>query len=471
MERFISARTIGVLLFFCPSLALAEPAFRVGFAERDITPDPKKRTVYLAGFGHNRQATGIHDRLTARAWVIQTDRQKLAFVSLDLIGFFLANVERVRNRLPNFDYVLVSSTHNHEGPDTLGLWGPNPFRSGVDASYLQMVEAQVAAAVLQAEKNLQTATARIGTVPLPHLIHDNREPYIKHDELVALEFFDSAQKRLGAVVQWNSHPETLGSRNTQISADFVGYTVKHLQHRLDVPVVYFTGTVGGLMTSLKTEIKDETGKLLADGTFAKTKRYGELVADAAEKALKNAKPIQLTPIRFRRAKVFIPIDNRLYLLGRQLKVLKRQAFVWTGNPEQAEPAKPADVEKRLCLQTELACLYLGELGIAAIPGEIYPELVLGKVQNPVDPGADFPDAEIEPAIYSQLRGKHRMLIGLANDEIGYIIPKRQWDAIPPYCYGRKKSQYGEINSVGPEAAPILCGAFRRIAQNLAKDQK
>ena len=92
-----------------------------------------------------------------------------------------------------------------------------------------------------------------------------------------------------------------------------------------------------------------------------------------------------------------------------------------------------------------------------IPGEIYPELVLGKVQDPVDPGADFPDAPIEPAIYGQLKGKHKMMIGLGNDEIGYIIPKRQWDEKAPFCYGLKKAQYGEENSVGPDTAPIICG--------------
>jgi hypothetical protein len=114
------------------------------------------------------------------------------------------------------------------------------------------------------------------------------------------------------------------------------------------------------------------------------------------------------------------------------------------------------------MRTEVGYLRLGELEVAAIPGEIYPELVLDKVQTPPDPGADFPKAPVEPAVYKQLRGPHRMLIGLANDEIGYVIPKRQWDEKPPFCYGRTKSQYGEVNSLGPDTAPLLCGAFRDL---------
>ncbi len=96
------------------------------------------------------------------------------------------------------------------------------------------------------------------------------------------------------------------------------------------------------------------------------------------------------------------------------------------------------------------------------PGEIYPELVLDKVEDPAVPAPTSPTLPIEPAIYKQLNGPYRMLIGLANDEIGYIIPKRQWDEKPPFCYGRKQAQYGEGNSLGPDTAPLVCEAFRKL---------
>ncbi len=411
---------------------------RVGFGEAEITPKVGgDKPVYVAGFGSNRKATGVHDPLMARAVVLQHGSQKVAIVALDLVGFFLPNVERVRKALPGFSYVMVNSTHNHEGPDTLGLWGPTPFQSGVDPVYVAFVEKQIVAAIKAAETALNPAKARIGSIKAPELLHDGREPYVKHDDLVVLEFRDG-DKTTGLVVQWNCHPETLDSKNTLLSADYVGYTVKHLKEKYRCPVVYLTGTVGGLMTSLKVEIKDASGKPLADGTYEKTERYGVLLGEAAEKAIKAAKPIELTPLEVRTRSLFLPIENKLYLAARQFGVFDRPGYLWTGNPDKAEPEKNPDPEKRLCLRTEIALLRLGELDVAAIPGEIYPELVLSKVQDPVDPGADFPDAPIEPGIYAQLRGPHRMMIGLANDEIGYIIPKRQWDEKPPFCYGRKK---------------------------------
>jgi hypothetical protein len=435
-----------------------------GFAETDITPKVGGSPVYMAGFGQNRKATGVHDPLKVRAVVLKDGDRKLALVSVDLVGYPFPHIVSVRRRLPNFTYVLVSSTHNHEGPDTIGLWGSSPFKSGVDPAYMKSVEEQVTRAVREAQTATRPASVRLGTARAPELLHDGREPYIKHDELTALQFTDRAGKPVGILVQWNCHPETLGSKNTQLSADFVGATVHYLRQKYGCPVAYFTGTVGGLMTSLQVEVRDEKGTLLADGTLEKTERYGQLIGQLAERALAESKPIHLTPLAIHRREVFVPLENKLYLLGRQLGVLVRDAFVWMGNPDQAAPAGDKLTGKKLCIRTEVGWLQLGDLSVALIPGEIYPELVLGQVQDPPDPGADFPDAPVEPAIYKQLPGPHRMLIGLANDEIGYIIPKRQWDEKPPFCYGRKRAQYGEINSVGPDAAPVLCTAFKKLVE-------
>src|SRR5689334_22027898 len=105
--------------------ALAEPAdapLFVGFAEADITPKLEGKPVYLAGFGQNRIATGVHDPLFVRAVVLRHGDRKVAVACADVVGLFLPTVERIRQRLPGFAYVLVCSTHNHEGPDTMGLW-------------------------------------------------------------------------------------------------------------------------------------------------------------------------------------------------------------------------------------------------------------------------------------------------------------------------------------------------------------
>src|SRR5437868_6720179 len=122
-------------------VVLALPAtageLTVGFAEVDVTPELGKKPVYLAGFGQNRKATKVHDPITARAVVLSDGDAKVALASVDVVGLFVGSTERVRGKLAGFKYVLVSATHNHEGPDTLGLWGPvTPLESGVDKDYL-----------------------------------------------------------------------------------------------------------------------------------------------------------------------------------------------------------------------------------------------------------------------------------------------------------------------------------------------
>ncbi len=466
MSRWIALSLLAIVGLSAALAREEKPQLEVGLAEVDITPRLGGKPVYLAGFGHNRIATGVHDPLFTRAIVVRHGQQKLALVSIDVVGFFLDEVKKVREQLPGFAYVLVSSTHNHEGPDTLGLWGKTAFQSGLDPDYQAQVRKGIVTAVKTAEAQCQPVQARISTVKAPQLLHDSRLPIVKHDDLVVLEFFSngSTPSRTGLLVQWNCHPETLGSKNTQISADYVGATVKALKDQYRCPVVYLTGTVGGLMTSLQVQVRSREGKLLDDGTFEKTERYGELLAEEAGKALQQAKPLELTPLQVRTRDLFLPVDNKLYQLARQLGVLQRAVHVWTGNAEKAEPAPEPKPGQATCIRTEVGWLRLGELEIAAIPGEIYPELVLDRVVDPAETGADYPDAAIEPAVYKQMRGPYRMLIGLANDEIGYIIPKRQWDEKPPFCYGLKRAQYGEINSLGPDTAPLLCQAFRQLVQ-------
>ncbi len=277
----------------------------VGFGARDITPVLGKTPVYMAGFGKNRKATGVHDPLMARAIVLADKDAKVAIVSVDVVGLFHPFIEKVRRRLPGFTYVLISSTHNHEGPDTLGLWGPNSLQTGVDGAYMTKVADAIVSAVTDADQTRRSAQTRIGTAKAPELLHDGRLPIVKHDELVALHFVEGV-KNVGILVQWNCHPETLGSQNTQVSADFVAATVAYLSEKYHCPVVYLTGTVGGLMTSLGVPVKDEHGKSLSDGTFVKTERYGRLVGALAHQAVGLAKPVRLSPLQGARPWYFCP---------------------------------------------------------------------------------------------------------------------------------------------------------------------
>jgi hypothetical protein len=477
VPQLVSRRTIirlaGLLMLAAPPVCAfaADPKpLQVGFGETDITPDVKgKKPVWLAGYGPGRKATGVHDPLMARCLVLGDGTEKIALVSVDLIGLQYPNVKEIRKGLADFKYVLVSSTHNHEGPDVVGIWGRGFFSRGVDDDYVASVVSKVVELVKKTSENLAPATAAYGTATDETLVGDSRKPIAKDGVLRVLKFTKPGGKEpSGLLVQWNSHPESMGSRNTLVTADFPYATVAKLKEQHKCPILYMSGAVGGLMAPPDGVIKDGTGKVLDEGDFEYCRLYGEAVADLATKAVAAAEPIELTPFTISAKPIAIPVTNTVYRLARVAKILRRQGRIWEGDFQiLGEEVAEDVVDKPTAVETEVAYLRLGDVHVASIPGELYPELIYGKFQEPAEPNADYPDAPLEPTVESILPGKKWLLFGLANDEIGYIIPRRQWDSVAPYAYGRETSQYGEINSCSPDVAPIIMQAFKLRVQDVA----
>lgn len=442
-----------------------------GFGEAEITPEiTKDKPVYVAGYGMGRVATGVHDPLMARAVVLASGKQRIALAAVDLVGLQYPEVKAIRAKLPHLDYVMVSSTHNHEGPDVIGIWGRHPLHRGVDPAYLDLVVSRVVEAIEQAEKNLQPVTAAFGTAEDESLVGDSRQPIVKDGVIRVVKFNrPSSRDPAGLIVVWSCHPESLGSKNKLLTADFPWATVAALRERHKCPVLYLSGSVGGLMAPPDGRIHDASGKELLEGDFEYARRYGEEVAALATKAADGAKPIELAPFTVSAKPIAVPVENSLYKVARAVGVLRREGVPWTGDFENVgKPVDPSSGEQLAAVESEVAYLRLGELHIAGLPGEVYPELLHGKFQVPADPAADFPDASLEPAVADLLPGQPWLVIGLANDELGYIIPKRQWDSVAPYAYGRKTSQYGEINSCGPDVAPILMQALQRRIEDVRR---
>ena len=451
------------------SLAQVVVGLEVGFGSADITPEiDGPKPVWLAGVENNRDAREIHDRLFARAVVLRDGSKKLALVSVDSIGLPRPSVERARAALPDFDYVLVASTHSHASPDVVGIWGPSQGESGVDPRYLRQVEDGIVRAVTQADKGAVAATAEYASAKDESLLGDYRLPKVYDGVMRLLRFTAVGEERpLGIVVQWNSHGVE-PRKNHKITRDFMGVVVDTVAKRRGCPAIYFQGAIGGLMGTPDVKLTDASGDRITD-PFQLIDAAGTAVAALADRALATAEPIALEPIEVHASPIMVPLANAGFRAARAAGVLKRDAFEWTGSAEgRGKPIPEGTTDPNEALETEVAYLRLGELDLAAIPGEIYPELVYGEIQEPADPGADFPDAELETPIAKILPGKQIMIIGLANDEIGYILPKRQWDVEPPFAFGRDSPQYGEVNSVGPDTARYLLESLAKRVDEAPK---
>jgi hypothetical protein len=127
MRLAILAASIALVL--STQLSAADP-LEVGVGVADITPDMKSgRPVWLAGYGFNRAATGVHDPLFARA-VARHGTEKLAMISVDLVGVqhplvkWIRGAEGLRPRLQ----------HLQPRGLMIGIWGR--LRSiGIDEDY------------------------------------------------------------------------------------------------------------------------------------------------------------------------------------------------------------------------------------------------------------------------------------------------------------------------------------------------
>lgn len=448
-----------MVLTLCLALILPGEPLRAGAASADITPDPNAAPVWLAGFGKGRRAELVSDRIATRALVIAHGDRTVALVCADVVGLFDEFTRRVADRLPGIS-VVVSATHTHHAPDTLGLWGPG-ITTGVDPAYLKKVEDACVRAVTEARSRLKPVTSRLGEISASDLMKDSRPPQVKMDPLGVLRFDGTDGKPVCLAVLWHNHPEMIHAHHKGISSDYVGPLVDTLTTQYGCPVVYLTGVVGGLMSPTDQSIMTADGKELPRGSVEATRRYGQIIAARAATAIDASKPVNLTPMRLKQRDLYLPVDNPLYLIGHQLGAMKRTMFHWSGSIDRAGEATG---QSRKALRSRAGVLMLGELQIALVPGEIYPELVLGKVPDPAPQGADFPEAPVEPPLLEQLTSRHRWVLGLAQDEIGYIIPRRQWDARAPYTYDYKNAPYGEINSLGAETAPLLLPVFRELVQ-------
>ena len=136
------------------------------------------------------------------------------------------------------------------------------------------------------------------------------------------------------------------------------------------------------------------------------------------------------------AKTFLlPFSNKMFRLGAVAGILNR------------------GMTKKWQVRTEIAAWKIGPASFLSIPGEIYPEIVNGGIEAPE--GRDFSIQPLEiPPLREKMTGKYKFVFGMANDELGYIIPKSEWDNEAPWIYGEKEL-YGEENSLGPETAPII----------------
>lgn len=459
----------------CPGAIGCEDAsgpLLVGAAKRDVTPTLEK-PVWMAGFGNGRAATGVHDPIWVRALSARRGATRLGLAVVDTVGFFHDDVVRIRQGAAalGFDHVVFTSTHNHEAKDTMGMWGESATVSAHDDAYQRRIVDAAIDALKEARDAEKATGVRVAGATAQELVGDTRDPVLADEGVHTLVF--GGDQPFATLSVWGNHPEALGDDNKLITSDWVHYFREEMEQKYPGSIsLLFQGNLGGLTTPLviKGCPDAEGNETCPTGTFEKAEYVGRGAARKVITALDGAgATVDADPqLSLRRHSFLLASANSLMSIAVYLRVLPRVLWLDDGTRipiEDTQTLQLRDVlDGRARVQTEVNAFRLGPVSFLTVPGELYAELWLGKGDGTslvIQPeGADFPEAKIDPPLSSLLPdAPFKVVLNQANDAIGYLIPKAQWDVKDPRAFG---GQYGEENSTGPDSAALVFKAASEL---------
>ncbi len=399
--------------------------------EIDITPPVG---TPMDGYGARTDSSvGVHDPLMGQLLLLQLGSQRIALITLDLIGVSLELTARIREGIAELLIVpgqatMVSCTHTHAGP--FGLLPEEPgIRPPGDRDLQQMLVRKLVGAAVWARELLQPAQLCVGRGWVEGIGVNRNDPQAgrQDHEFIVLRLDAADGAPLAVWMNYGCHATVLGEKNLWLSADFPGAARAALRKLYPHTVfLYSNGASGDVSTRFTRKAQ----------TFQEVERLGRILAGEALKAMLKAErsPVSglgalVIPMGFqRRTQLSLEQAQRqLQELQNQLAAL-RQSGASHGDIRRAETkvrGAVAEVERAKRSEapaevtTELQALQIGDLGIVGLPGEPFTQTVL-----------DIKRASPRPVT---------AVVSYANDEVGYFPDDL---AISAGTYEALKSPFG-----------------------------
>jgi hypothetical protein len=309
--------------------------FRVGFAERDITPEIGSEAP--GGYGKAYHKT-LHDPCKVRAVVFDDGKNRAALVGLDALFIHRDTTLKVRKAIAqktgiNETAILLGASHSHSSGPMSGVM-PGEYdhasplvqklayqqSTAADAKYLEKVESAIIDAVCHAHDHRIAArggigSGREGTVAFNRRFRMRSGGTITHPgqgnpdivepagpidpEVGVIGVWDEKRKLLGCVVNFSCHATTSPGG---ISANYVHYLEKVIQgyYGKDAVVVFLNGASGDV-----TQVNNQNPMKHPDAE-AWAQLVGGKVGAEALKVLFTMEPGTLTPVESRTKNLVIP---------------------------------------------------------------------------------------------------------------------------------------------------------------------
>ncbi len=439
MKRFISLVLITAMLlscmwlFGCSAPKTEGESFNVGFASIPLEYGDMSE-YYIAGYRGGRNPRGVLDPQQIKALWIDNGNTSALLITVDCVGLDGGTVSEIRASLASFiresgcDSVNIISTHTHAGVDTLGLWGPVGI-NGKNQSFIDQIVALSEGVARAAYSDRRAGGLYYSATETEGLQEDSRDPQVYDNRIYQLRFSPDDGSAGTRLVSFAAHAEALRGGNLMISADFPAELSELVFEATGDRLMFAAGAIGGLI---------KTPELSSNALNSMEKTADGLAAYV----LAPAEERQLSPVlRAESVKFKTKLENTLFIYYKFLGIL--------GN----------NVSRGLFggyyLQTELSLLRVGDVTFALFPGEVFPELIYGS--------GGLAELAAEQGFESLVP------VGLANDEIGYIIPEDDFVLSEEAPYVKEaEGHYEETNSVGPECASDLRDAFEKCIKMLKK---
>lgn len=433
--------------------------FTCGFGKSILTPDDASSGRYfIAGYDSNNPATGVLDDMFARAVYIDdnTGRGGVVLCAVDAVGISRKDINDIRKlvieskKIPTLKSISVTATHSHSAVDTQGLWGEKLYKSGRDEAFMEKLKSKAAKAIIDAYENRKDGRMLYAVTETQDMQFDCRTPdaYDKNLTRIRFEAFDSSEEI--HIINFASHAELLGSKTKNISADFPAYMIKEIEEKnKNCNAVFFNGAIGGMISAkeIKKVYRNEID------CEAYTKEFGKTLGEIAN-SLQNEKELEPL-INVKSVPIKIAASNFVLILARLLKVLNNDILRF-GKRSQA------------FISSEVGYLELGKgrIGAFLVPGELFPELWNGEFLT-ADESATAKNADYR-VLREMCSCEHQFVMGLCNDELGYIIPDNDFilHEKTPYINNAKdrfdRSHYEETNSTGPDTARTILAEIDKL---------
>lgn len=390
----------------------------------DVDGDGHFDGVWIAGYQTHRAASGVHDPITVGAVVLSLNGDYVALVGIDVLGLLENRTRDVRDALEaegfDRDRLIISSSHAHSAPDTVGIWGlDEQLLTGTYPPFMDDLEGNIEDTIRLAAGSMVAVSPTQGLVSMssdPTLdgapfggvnpndrmlggINDIRDPILPADQVWALAL-DGADGRVATVISSSGHPEVSGSDHSLLSADFVGYARDTIDAADGGTTLYLSGALGGMQSAAGSTLPtvDEHGARVVDDAgepvwmedadgWEGARTWGVLVAQAAETALTDASAWDAIDIR--KQDLLIPVNNISFKLAFQTHLLDTpDEYVVR---DASCPGWGTDSDLFGCVPASVWQIGLGPSTLASAPGELLPELFYGVPDEPA-----MQDAALRP---------------------------------------------------------------------------